>query len=98
MVTEATQAQQRQAHWRAVLERQKHSGLTAAAFCKSEGVALQTFYWWRAKLRHGTSAAGHAQPDMAAPFVDLGALRTSETVFDIRLELPGGVVLTIGRS
>jgi hypothetical protein len=45
-----------------------------------------------------TSTAPAAQrPQEAAPFIDLGALGStaSATGFDIRLALPGGIVLTI---
>lgn len=97
MATGSAQTQ-RQARWQDILDRQTKSGLSAAAFCKSAGIAPQTFYWWRARLRSGTPPAARTKGDTMAPFVDLGALRGVETAFDIRLELPGGVVLTIARS
>lgn len=105
-MTRSAAAQQRQAHWRALLSRQAHSGLSAAAFCKGEGIAAQTFYWWRAKLRGGQEEQATFSPEEhpGAPFIDLGdlaapgsALREAQTGFDLRLDLPGGIVLTIAR-
>jgi transposase-like protein len=105
-MTRSVAAQQRQAHWRAVLSRQAHSGHSAAAFCKSEGIAAQTFYWWRAKLRDGHEEQATFSPEErpAAPFIELSdlaapgsALREAQTGFVLRLDLPGGIVLTIAR-
>jgi hypothetical protein len=41
---------ERSARWRGLLARQSASGLSIAAFCRREGVALSTFHWWRRKL------------------------------------------------
>jgi hypothetical protein len=83
----------RRAYWRDVLERQASSGLSAAAFCKSEGIAVPTFYGWRARLRD-------VPAPQAVPFIDLGA--TAETAIadagiEIRLDLGHGMTLTIAR-
>lgn len=101
-MTRLATTQARQAHWREVLARQESSGLSAAAFCQREGIAPQTFYWWRTKL--GGANRSCAREQSAASFLDLGALpapvahdeRTAG--FDLRLELPGGIVLTIART
>ena len=71
---------QRQAHLQDILDRQTKSGLSAAAFCKSAGIAPQTFYWWRARLRGGTPPGARTKGDTMAPFVDLGALRGAERI------------------
>ncbi len=86
-------SEQRRAYWRGVLERQANSGLSAAAFCKSEGIAAHTFYGWRARLR---DVPGR----QAVPFIDLGG--TAEAAIaasgiEIRLDLGHGVILTIAR-
>jgi hypothetical protein len=100
----STSDQHRQAQWRERVARQAQSDLSVAAFCKSEGIPAQTFYWWRARL----GKAGAAKPAQGrrdtAPFIDLGALSPSvdeapdmAAGFDLRLDLPGGIVLTIAR-
>jgi len=88
--------------------RQEQSGQGVAAFCKSEGIPAQTFYWWRARLgKDGSTKPAQRRRD-AAPFIDLGALAApvddapANTPgigggFDLRLDLPGGIVLTIAR-
>lgn len=101
-MTRSAATQERQAQWHALLSRQAQSGLSVAAFCKREGIPPQTFYWWRARLG---APAGRAEPAgaPAAGFLDLGALvapdgRDERAALDIRLELPGGIVLTIART
>jgi transposase-like protein len=100
----STSVQHRQAQWRERLARQEQSGQSVAAFCKSEGLAAQTFYCWRKQLGKGRQAEVTQRSSSVAPFIDLGALAApvSQTQsiaegFDLRLDLPGGIVLTIAR-
>ncbi len=97
-------AQQREARWRKLIARQAGSGRSVAAFCRDESIAVQTFYWWRARL-----GKREGQPRVAcgaAPFLDLGTMADlggSDAAggpgagIEVRLELPGGVTLTIAR-
>ena len=36
--------------WRDLIERQRASGLSAAAFCRRDGVAASSFFAWKRKL------------------------------------------------
>lgn len=72
----STSVQHRQAQWRERLVRQEQSSQSVAAFCKSEGIAAQTFYWWRARLGKYRPVDPTPRPREAAPFIDLGALAT----------------------
>jgi len=36
--------------WRELIQRQKKSGLTVAAFCQQQGVSGWSFYQWRKRL------------------------------------------------
>lgn len=102
-MTRSTHKEHSQTQWRERLERQAQSGQSVAAFCRSEGLAVPTFYWWRAQLAkridtpHASAAPGEQRRHEAAPFIDLGALGSTDSAasFDIRLALPGGIVLTI---
>lgn len=100
-MTRSTSMQHRRAQWRERLARQARSGQGVAAFCKSEGIPTQTFYWWRARLARddGEATACGGRPGAAAPFIDLGALGAAASAagFELRLDLPGGIVLTIAR-
>ena len=96
-ISTATTNQQRQAQWQDRLAQQQESGLSIAAYCKREGISEQTFYGWRKRLSNGPSPT---------PFIDLGALPTAsrshathqeQIAFDVRLDLPGGMVLTLTR-
>lgn len=81
--------------WQALLAKQPTSGLSVAAFCAHEGVSPASFYQWRTRLRSSVPQP----PVKAAPgFVDLGALGAIGSTFTLRLELSGGLVLTLGRD
>ena len=41
---------QREARWRAIIQRQMSGRLGVAGFCRQEGLALSTFHWWRRRL------------------------------------------------
>ena len=102
-MTRSMHKERRQAQWRERLERQAQSGQSVAAFCRSEGIAAPTFYGWYKRLAKNvdtptasaaTTAIGAHE---SAPFIDLGTLGAAAPAagFDIRLALPGGIVLTL---
>ena len=39
------------AMWRVRIERQQRSGLSIAAFCQKQGLAMGTFYAWKRRFR-----------------------------------------------
>jgi len=85
--------------WQERIARHKTSGVSVAKFCQQEGVTTATFYWWRSQLGKQVEAVACERKTPAA-FVELGTMPT--TVADrggmsIRLDLPGGMVLTISR-
>lgn len=103
----ATKAQ-RESAWRDRLARFAASGKTAEAFCRDEAVSTASFYGWRARLRARDGDSVPA-PGSAAPFIDLGTIadvssaasRLSSTAraagVEVRIDLGGGVTLTIAR-
>lgn len=105
MATSVTgKAAQRAQQWRERIARQASSGMSVAAFCRQEGMSVPTFYEWRRRLRQpdDRAGAGRATPPL---FLDLGAVPAAEAaslapggMLSIRLELPGGVALTITRA
>ena len=64
------------------------SGLTQAGFCRSKGVALSTFNYWRHRVRHFSSQS---------PFVEV-ELASEVASSPIELAFPGGVTATIGQD
>ncbi len=94
--------------WRTMIERQRASGLSILAFCEREGVSRSSFGRWRSLLAKRATGEPNEftvdeRPAVAAQrggFVDAGMLRmggVSESV-EMRLELGGGIVVTIRRG
>ena len=53
--------------WQSLLDNQQSSGLSAAAFCKAQGIAYQSFMTWRKRL--ATSDMSAAAPE--GSFIEL---------------------------
>jgi hypothetical protein len=95
--------------WRQRLERFVQSGKTVKAFCQQESVSAWSFYHWRGRLQRLASPSNEGTCAGTSSFVDLGSITTTGTRIEpavpagtanvtIRLDLPGGIVLTIARS
>ena len=99
----------KEAAWRSRLLRQAQSGKTIAASCRDESVSTASFHIWRSKLAAASGHA--AQPAQSTAFIDLGTIANTGGVtsmdhspasapglavgIDVRIDLGGGVVLTI---
>ncbi len=103
MKSTTTDRGEREARWRKLIERQAASGRSVAAFCRDESIPAQTFYWWRSRLGHQAPRASSRAGTRRGAFIDLGTVGAAEAAreagagIDIRLELPGGIRLTIAR-
>jgi hypothetical protein len=92
------------AAWRDLLERQAKSGLSVEAFCGREDINKGSFYVWRSRLRGAGGGEDRrprsrgVEPQRAAGFIDLGALSSGGSRFEVRLDLGGGVVLHLARG
>jgi len=86
-------ARRTEAQWREIFAAHDASGLSQAAFCRREGVALSTFRYHRRRLR----AAGPA-PAEGPAVIDLGEL-TGERPggWEVEIALGEGVSLTLRR-
>ena len=95
--------------WRAILEQHRRSGMSIEAFCAREGLSRASFGRWRARLGgvardtaiDRAEAIGPGGEPRAVGFVDVGVLRTDGVTVEpveIRLELGGGIVVTIRRG
>jgi transposase-like protein len=89
--------------WREILARQEQSGLSARAFCEREGINAGSLYRWRSRLGQ-TSApeqkvqSGPVRTSASRGFIELGALGSSGSRFEVRLDLGGGLSLHLVRS
>ncbi|NRO99713.1 hypothetical protein GWC77_28160 [Paraburkholderia sp. NMBU_R16] len=91
--------------WRERLSRFRQSGQTVKTFCHQESVSAWSFYYWRRRLQEPAAPCGTG----VAGFVDLGAVNSASPRIEsaaaadvpnltIRLDLPGGIVVTIARG
>ena len=91
--------------WREMLSRLERSGLSVQEFCRREGLDAWSVYRWRARLGVGGGqqvqviSAPVPEKPSAGGFIDLGALGDSGgSRFEVRLDLGGGVLLTLVRG
>jgi hypothetical protein len=95
---------EREARWRKLIERQAASGRSIAAFCRDESIPVQTFYGWRARLGKQAPRPAARRRAPASAFIDLGTMgaaaareEAAGSGLHIRLDLPGGITLTVAR-
>jgi hypothetical protein len=92
-----------EATWREIFARHAASGLLTSQFCRQEAINPGIFRRWRTKLE--SSPGPHVQRTKRPgggkakqSFVDLGELGAGGSGCEIRLELGGGVVLSLVRG
>jgi transposase-like protein len=91
------------AGWRQLLSLQSSSGLSVPEFCRREGVNASLFRRWRSTLQGSTpdrevTTRTQRAVESPAPFIDLGDLRSGGARLEVRLDLGGGLVLSIARG
>ena len=99
-MTHPANARQRESQWRARIAAQARSGQSVAVYCREQGIATPTFYWWKSRLAKPKSTPASTLPGKPhAAFIDLGALPEPMPAagLDIRLDLGNGIILTITR-
>ena len=80
--------EERKAYWRALVDKHTESGMSAAAFCKQEGINPQRFYFWRRRFRGDSTSPA---------FIRL--VPTSKAAFrGVRIVLNHGVSLKLDRN
>jgi hypothetical protein len=55
-------AEYRLEHWAGVVRQRAESGLTVKAFCESEGLPENTYFYWQRKLRESVCERSAALP------------------------------------
>ena len=77
--------------WRKVIERQQVSGLSVAAFCRSNGVPASSFFAWKRRLAGSAAGALAASPAGMVPgFVEATISPCRSSAGSIQIRLRGG--------
>lgn len=80
------------AEWRHLIDQQRDSDQTQAAFCQTQGVNLATFQYWKRRLRDEAAAPA------ASAWVELPVGRKPpEGGWEIELDLGEGIRLKLSR-
>jgi len=85
----------REAEYRRLFARQARSGLSAREFAEREGIAVQTFYWWRCELRRRERAQPTRQDEPEFVEVSLNPSTPTAWVEGIDVQLPDGVLIRV---
>lgn len=86
--------------WRALVDQQQNSGLSATQFCKQESIGYASFCNWRKRLSDQSTddSAGSGE----ASFLDLSSLmntsQSSDPSWNIVLSLGNGVELRLSQN
>ena len=80
--------------WQSIMRRFERSGQTSEQFCRSEALALSTFWLWRRKLG-GLGSADEGS--VRSAFVEL-AEEPPAPIWEAELDLGDGVVLRLRRA
>lgn len=90
--------QRSQAQWREIFAQFETSRLSAAAFCKHQGIGYGSFMRWRQRVAAAMPDTAHMAADDWLPIqVTAEAQAGNETPqgWDIELALPGGIQLSM---
>jgi hypothetical protein len=90
-----------EAMWREIFAQQATSGVSGQEFCRVEGIHPTVFRRWRLRLKGNgkiEKAKSRVAVKVETPFIDIGAVAASRSALEVRLELGGGMVLSIARS
>ena len=75
--------------WRQIMKRQQQSGLTVEKFCSREGIAKNSFWNWRGRLRKEQVPAKES-------FVELVPQKAEvEAPLRVEIQFPNGAVLRV---
>ena len=83
--------------WSRIIQEQRESGQTVAAFCAERGIGVSSFYPWKRRLSGSGDAAG--VPASGAPaFVEATVRGVSGERGGVSVELPHGRRVAVARG
>jgi hypothetical protein len=85
--------------WKERLAAQQQSGLSIAEYCRREEISPPSFYVWRKRLRRQKASrrnqTARSIRTNSRLFVPVRLASGAEPVGGLRIELPGGTVVTL---
>jgi hypothetical protein len=96
-MAEAKRRGGREAEYRGLVAKQARSGLSVREFAEREGIAVQTFYWWRSELRRRDRAASSrgGEPGFVRVSVKPSPAQWVSSGEGFDVQLPGGIVVRV---
>ena len=82
--------------WRDLIERQRASGLSAAAFCRRDGVAASSFFAWKRKLGFVRATPAFVEATVAG--TPPPPARSARSAGRVEVRLRGGRRVRVGRG
>jgi transposase-like protein len=84
-------SEERERFWRELVEGQQRSGVSIRQWCQRHGVSEPSFYFWRREL---AQRSRHQGPQL----VPVEVSPSPASRFDLEIELPGRVMVRVGRG
>jgi hypothetical protein len=84
---------ERTSHWRAIVEKQAESGLSAADFCREHQLKVSQFYRWNVKFRNSDDEQGRTSNG----FLEL-VPSIKQSGSGIRIQLRDGICVEVERG
>ena len=101
-MTQRKYTQRTPEQWQNHVDCQKESGLSIAAYCQENGLAVSNFYGWRKRLLCGDSGLTNKTQDPSAAWVAItpespaiNSIPAASAGTEITLTLPSNIQLTI---
>lgn len=84
--------------WQSIFEQHHTSGLSQAAFCEREGIALSTFARWKQRLSDEAPSVREGDSASNSDWIDLSSLDNASAGWTIELDLGDGICLRLVRG
>jgi transposase-like protein len=73
--------EERYSHWQSIIEEQKTSGTSIAAYCRRHQIQSSAFYTWRCKIRQRQTGSSRGFLELKPADSDTGIrIRAGETI------------------
>ena len=91
---------EKEAYWRAVLQRQLESGLSITDFCRAESISVSSFYQWRRVIRRRDRKKTGVTALKIVPVTITPEPKpvASTDRYEMTIRFPGGIEVVIAQT